>query len=116
MCRLASVIHPDQADKYELFRKEIAWWGDVHSGVHDGQLVGLLAIKSEGIIKALMVQFMDSTRLAPSQRAIENALRKLDFELSKSAHETSMTKIGLRPTFQRRSNELRRQFWTRWGN
>ena len=103
-----------QSDRYELYRKEVLRWKDIHFGAHDSQLVGVMAIKGEGMIKSFLVQFMEETRNSPQTRTIARLLQKLYVELAKSAHETSMTKISIWSTFQRKANESIRQFWTRW--
>ena len=94
-----------QADRYELYRKEVLWWKDIRCGAHDSQLVGMVAIKGEGLIKSCLVQFMGGARSVPQTRTIARLLQKLDVELAKSAHETSMTKISIWSTFQRKANE-----------
>ena len=84
-----------QPDRYELYRKEVLWWEDIHFGAHDSQLVGMMAIKGEGLIMSFLVQFMEETRNSPQTRTIARLLHKLDVELAKSAHETSMAKISI---------------------
>ena len=104
-----------QSDRYELYRKEVLWWGDIHFGVYDSHLVGMMAIKGEGLIKSFLVQFMEETRNPPQNRTIARLMQKLDVELPKSAHETSMAEISIWPTFQRKANESIRKFWLRRG-
>ena len=39
-------------DRYELYKKELLWRRDIHHGASDQQLIGLMALKAEGVIKA----------------------------------------------------------------
>ena len=103
-----------QQDRYELFRKELLWWKDIHHGVPEGQLVAILAIKSEGLVKGLMVQYMENTRQQQSERSLEDVILKLDEQLAKGAHETAMVKINVWSSFTRKSSGTIRQFWIRW--
>ena len=71
-----------QQGKYKLFRKELLRRKDIHQGVPGGQLVGALAIKSEGSVKGLMAQYMETTRDKPSVRSMGNVILKLDEQLA----------------------------------
>ena len=101
-------------DKYELYRKEVLWWKDVHSGVADQQLVATLAIRADGLMKGFLVQYMEQTRTTPAFRTIAWLISMLDTELLKTSHETAVVKIGLWSAPHRRSGEGMRQFWVRW--
>ena len=81
----------------------------------EGQLEGMLAIKTEGLVKGLTAQYMEETRNQPSTRSMGNVIAKLDEQLAKGAHGTAMIKINVWSTFVRKSSESIRQFWIRWG-
>ena len=60
-----SITDPPQYSegKYEIFRKEVVWWRDIHHNISDAQLIGVLAVRiKEDPIKGLMMLFMDQTR------------------------------------------------------
>ena len=102
------------SDKFELYRKELLWWRDIHNEVSDQQLIAMIAIRSDGIIKSILIQFMEATREDRDGRTFPNLIKRLDEELAKTSHENAMAKIGLWSSFQRKSGESFRVHWVNW--
>ena len=99
-----------QDDRYELFRRALVWWGDIHLGVSDRQLIGTMALRSEGLIKGMMVQFMGGTRRNVHNRTMPALLETLGRELSKTSQETASSNIGVWSSFPRKPSESVRMF------
>ena len=101
-------------ERYELYKKELLCWRDIHHGISDRQLIGMLALKAEGVIKAIMVQYMEATRNQVGYRTLKQVISTMDNELAKTAQETSMAKIGIWSSFARKNEESIRLYWMRW--
>ena len=101
-------------ERYELYKKELLCWRDIHHGISDQQLIGMLALKAEGVIKAIMVQYMEATRNQVGYRTLKQVISTMDNELAKTAQETSMAKIGIWSSFARKNEESIRLYWMRW--
>ena len=97
-------------DKYELRRKELRWWEGVNSGVTDQQLCAILEMKSERLMKTLMIKFVENTRSNFSTRNLVRLIEFLDGHLSKSAHELTIDKVGVWSTISKRAEETYRSF------
>ena len=102
-------------DKFELYRKELLWWEDIHNEVSDQQLIATIAIRSDGNIKSILIQFMELARGNRAERTFPNLTKRLDEELAKTSHESAMAKIGSRSSFQRGNGESFRSHWAKWG-
>ena len=38
-------------ESYELYRKEMMWWREIHGSIGDQQLIGILPLKADGLEK-----------------------------------------------------------------
>ena len=101
-------------DKSEMPRKDILWWRDLNIGINDHQLCAALEIKSDGMMKSLMIKFTEGSRVDASRRTVDSPLQFLDDQLAKSPQEITIRKIGLRSSIQKKTEESYRVFWLRW--
>ena len=101
---------------FEIYRKELIWWRDIHNTLPGSQLISVLAVKTkQGPIKGLLVQFMDSTRGKSDQRTFEGYLALLDQELARSSQELIINKLAVWNSLSRKNEESIRNFWIRFG-
>ena len=102
-------------NKYELYRKELLWWRDLHFNVADAQLIIKLTLCAhDDIMKPLLMQFLETTRSKPQDRTMILLLSFLDAELKKSAHETALSKVTIWSNFSRKPSESIRSYWIRF--
>ena len=100
-------------DRYELYRKELLWWRDIHHGISD-QLTGMIALKSDGMVKKHLAQYMEQTRTQLGARSMQNLLVVMGRELERTSQETSIAEIGVWSSFGRREDESARMYLIRW--
>ena len=77
-------------------------------------LCALSAIKSDGLMKATVIKFMEESRADITSRKLSRPITFLDGELAKSAQETSTGEITSRTNFPNRNGEVFREFLLRW--
>ena len=73
-------------DRYDLYKKEMLWRRDIRHGVSDQQLIGIMALKADGVIKITLAQYMENTRSRPARRSLGNSIGVMDTEMAKTPH------------------------------
>ena len=102
--------------KYEVFRRELTLWGDLHASAPDTQLITTMVIKTRGAVtKGRPTQYMGITRIMPLSRTFVSPFQDMDAELSKTIHAISIDKISLRAPLPHRTQESIRQLLIRFG-
>ena len=91
-------------------RSELLRWGDIDVGVSEPQLRATLTIKSEGLMKTLMVKYMGDSRNSLRAREIRRLLDYLEGDLAKSAQDQSICKVSLFPNSHKLQNETSARF------
>ena len=102
------------ANRFEIFRRELLRWKDIHHSIADKSLIDVLAIRSkDDLLKSILTTFMENTREDLARRTFPELLKILDTVLSKEACEVALVKMSLWADFPRKNAETLRQFWQR---
>ena len=112
-----SISDPPHFDptRFEVFRREILWWRDIHYAIEDSALISVMAIRcKDDYLKGLLTSFMEKTRNQIETRNFRELLTMLDLELAKEAGETAVVKMNLWSNFTRKTGETLRHMWQRY--
>ena len=85
--------------RYELYRKELLRRRDSLGGISDQKQIGILSLKADGVVRSILARCVESAGNDSESRTMQKLLIALDDEPAKTAHETSMAVISVRPAF-----------------